>query len=249
MATAPQVQDLNTLIGQYQNTLAPQQAVLDTQITANDTSGAQQTQGLDAKKDTAFKGITQAANDRGGYFSGFAPNEQATYTAGTYLPALASLQSTIASTRSNLLGKKADLTSQGNSSALGEFNTEKTNLQKWQEAQDAQAHADAAAAADRAFQASENAKNRSATAALSAAKVPQPTQAQIKQADIGAMGQTLKLGNQQLGIGHAGGDTFVSPQNYLAAKQAWVNNGYSSKEFDDVFSNYRNPNNPNYKVG
>lgn len=145
MAGAPVVQSLNDLIAEQNTALQPEQSQLDTQIAANDTSGTAQVAGLDAAKTTAFKGITQAANDRGGYFSGFTPTEEAGYTGSTYLPALAKLQSTIDSTKNTLLGQKANLTTTANTNALGEQKNQQAQLDAYNNAlATAQATADAA---------------------------------------------------------------------------------------------------------
>jgi len=230
----PQVQDLNTLIGQYQTALAPQKQQLDSQITANDQSGQVQQQGLGAAKDTAFQDITQQANDRGGYFSGFSPDQQAKYTAATYLPALAQLQSTIAGTRASLLGKEADLSATANTSALTEQQQEQKNLQSYQEQQAAAAAAAAEAEKTREFQAGENAKDRAATLAAANAKAAQITPAQQQAQDFAAANSYLS--------GKVGGDQKVSPNVWKAAEKSWVDAGYSAASFKSNFGNYINSN-------
>lgn len=45
----------------------------------------------------------------------------------------------------------------------------------------------------------------------------------------------------------AGGDGYVSPQDYAAGRREWVAAGFSSKTYDDYFSGYKNPQNQNYK--
>lgn len=229
---APQVQDLNTLINQYTTALAPQKAVLDSQITANDTSGQQQTAGLGAAKDAAFSDITQGANDRGGYFSGFAPDQQAKYTAATYLPALAELQSTIAGTRSSLLGKEADLQTSANTSALGQQTTEQQALQKYNEDQAAAAATAAAQQKQNEFTANQAALDRAASAAAANTKANTITPAQQQAADFQAANSYLS--------GKIGGDNKVSPAVWAAAEKGWVDAGYSSASFKSNFGNYIN---------
>lgn len=46
-----------------------------------------------------------------------------------------------------------------------------------------------------------------------------------------------------------GPDGFLSPQDYAAAKAAWVDQNYSPTTFDTKFRGYRNPQNSNYQVG
>jgi len=46
-----------------------------------------------------------------------------------------------------------------------------------------------------------------------------------------------------------GSDGFVSPQDYAALKQQWVEAGLTPTEFDTKFKGFRNPENKNYNVG
>ena len=46
-----------------------------------------------------------------------------------------------------------------------------------------------------------------------------------------------------------GSDNFISPDTYTAAKNAWINAGYSPTSFDTKFKGFRNPENEYYKVG
>lgn len=229
---APAVQDLNDLINQYKTTLAPQQAIIDQSIAANDASGQQQVQGLDAQKTTAFKGITQAANDRGGYFSGFSPNEEATYTAGTYLPALASLQGTIASTRASLLGKKADLDTTASQSALSTQQQQQSQLQTWQNQQDALAVQTAEAEKQRQFTASQSALDRSAAAAKTAASTPDVA---------GTVSKVSSFLQSKMGS-----DKHVSPATWQTAKQQWVAAGGDPSSFAQTFYGFANTKNSSY---
>lgn len=105
----PPVRELQSLIAEQQQAIAPQKALIDQSIEQNAASGAAQEAGLAATQKKAFGNIEQAAQNKGMFFSGFSPDQQAEYTSSTYLPALAQLQATIAATRTNLLGKKADL--------------------------------------------------------------------------------------------------------------------------------------------
>jgi len=43
-----------------------------------------------------------------------------------------------------------------------------------------------------------------------------------------------------------GSDGFISPDDYLTARNAWIAKGLSPTTFDTRFKGYRNPNNPNY---
>jgi hypothetical protein len=165
----PAVRDLQALISEYGKAYDPQRALIDADITANANAGAAQEAGLGAKKDQAFKTIEQGAQNKGMYFSGFSPNEQANYTADTYLPALAQLQATIASTRSSLLGKKADIETDVYNKAFNTREGDITAKNNWQAQQEQRAWQAEQDRINREFQASENAKQRSATAASSRA--------------------------------------------------------------------------------
>lgn len=179
---APAVQELQQLIAELGQSVNPQKQLIDESILANTTAGAAQEAGLGAQKDTQFKNIEQGAQNKGMFFSGFSPDEQAKYTAGTYLPALAQLQSTIAATRSNLLGKKADLdtdiyqkafsTRENQKSQLNAYNTEQEN--RAFQAEQARIQREAAAA-----EAEKNRRHESSLAAASrsaaAAKEAVPT--------------------------------------------------------------------------
>lgn len=241
MPPAPAVQDLNTLIGQYTTALAPQSAELTQEEDQNDQSGTQQEAGLDAAKTSAFGDITQSANDRGGYFSGFTPDAEAKYTAATYLPALAQLQNTIATTRQSLLGKQADLQTQANTSALTQQQQEQSDLEKYNETAAQNQQAQQLQDEQDAFTASQNDQDRTlkeqedAEATAAANKV---TPAQQQAADFGAANSYLQ--------GKAGGDGLVSPSVWKAALANWVNAGYSAASFASNFSNYKNPNATNY---
>lgn len=167
---APQVQALNDIIGQITAAQAPEQAQIDNNIAQNETSGAAQTQGLDAAKTAAFGGIENAANAKGMEFSGFSPNQEATYTGSTYLPALAKLQATIASTRNTLMGQKATLGTQANTQALTTQQDQQKELDAYNSQQQSeQAAADAAAKAQ-AFTAQEDAANRASSQSIASTK-------------------------------------------------------------------------------
>lgn len=173
---APAVQDLQALIAELGQSVNPQKALIDQSIEQNTNAGAAQEQGLAAQKDTAFRTIDQGAQNKGMYFSGFSPDEQAKYTAGTYLPALAQLQATIASTRAGLLGKKADLDTDVYNKAFSTRENQKNQLNAYNNEQEARAFqaeqariqreaAAAEAEKDRQFQARQAAATRSAAAA------------------------------------------------------------------------------------
>lgn len=238
---APVVQNLQDIVAQIQAAYQPQQQLLDASVNQNDQSGQAQVAGLDAKKTQAFQGITQAANNRGMYFSGYTPHEEANYTSTSYLPALAQLQGTIAGTRNTLLGKKADLTSSGNTQAITVHEGQQSQLDEYN--LEMQKEAAAAQAAELDYQ------HQVALAKLQASLTPasssgssggssSSSEASQKAADFAAANGYLS--------GKVGGDGYVSPQTYQAAKKSWLAAGYSTASFDSNFGAYKNPRNHNY---
>ncbi len=45
----------------------------------------------------------------------------------------------------------------------------------------------------------------------------------------------------------AGSDGYVNPKDWKSARGQWVANGFSGKEFDDIFNQYKNPDDEGYK--
>lgn len=179
----PAVRDLQALIAEYGKAYDPQRALIDADITTNANAGAAQEAGLEAKKVKAFQGIEQGAQNKGMYFSGFSPNEQANYTSDTYLPALAQLQATIAGTRSSLLGKKADIETDVYNKAFNTREGDITAKNNWQSEQERRQYEADQAEKQRQFEASENAKNRAASA--SASRASQGTKLDVRKNSSG----------------------------------------------------------------
>ncbi len=236
----PNVRDLQALIAEQQQAVAPQQMLLDQDIQRNDTSGAAQVAGLDASKKQAFGEIEQAAQNKGMFFSGFSPDQQAKYTGGTYLTALAQLQSTIANTRSNIMGKKADLNTDVFKSATGMRENDIATLASWNKMTAEQQFSASQADKDRVFRAQQaEADRRAATSNAAAGRAASasnaPTPVQMASAEMGK-----KVGK----------DGYVSPGTYSANKQIWIASGYGNGgQFDQIFGGFRNPKDPNYRLG
>ena len=70
----------------------PQKDLYNKQISGVDPALAAEEQGLQAQKEDSFRGITEQANRRGLFYSGVPIQEQARYTGGQFLPALANLR-------------------------------------------------------------------------------------------------------------------------------------------------------------
>lgn len=229
---APQVRDLQTLIDEYSKSFDPQRQVLQSEMAANDNAGQAQIAGLDAKKTTAFQDINQEANNKGMYFSGFTPEEEAKYTAGTYLPALAQLQATIASTRNSLLGKQAELDSQARTSALDARQNDINSVNSWNNMEEQARLTAEESAKQRQFDAEQNAQKIAADNARAAADRAATAASQPSNAELFAANFAKSAGN----------DGKVSPGTFQALKHQWVTAGYgSASDFTSKFWKFANP--------
>jgi len=121
----------------------PQSAVLQGQLDALPGQQAADKAGLDATKNNAFSSIASDANAKGMAYSGLPIDEQAKYTGGTYLPAVANLSNTYASKSAGLQTSLAQV-------KTDEMKQAYTTQQQQQAADDARAIADRAAAAAKA---------------------------------------------------------------------------------------------------
>jgi hypothetical protein len=231
MPPAPTVRDLQALIAEQTAALKPQQDIIDQSITSNDTSGAAQEAGLSAQKTTAFKDITQGAQNKGMYFSGFSPDEEAKYTAGTYLPALAQLQSTIAQTRASLLGKKADLNKGAFDVATQQHENDRKTLADWNAMTADQQFKASQADKDRAFNAQQNLLKINADARNTAAQIASKATPDVSKI-INSVGSFLHS--------KIGSDGKVSPATFQAARQQWAAAGGSPDSFAQTFYGYVN---------
>ncbi len=141
----PAVRDLNALVGEIGQAYQPQYQTIDNDVAFNEKSGVAATAGLQAQQQQAFGGIEQAAQNKGMFFSGFSPSEQANYTSTVYLPKLAELNQTIAQTRNQLLGRKAELDTDIRNKAFATRESDLGALRTWEQQQ-----------AQRAFEAEQN---------------------------------------------------------------------------------------------
>lgn len=234
----PTVRDLNKLVATIGKSVQPQKAILDQSIADNATAGVAQEAGLKATAEQAYGQIEQGAQNKGMLFSGFSPDEQAKYNAGTYLPALANLQSTIAQTRASLLGRKADLDTDVFNKAFTAREGDRAVVNDWKKMTAQQQFDARQAALTRDFQAKESSKDRAAAASNAANSGSSP--ADVLDADRRTLAAELSK--------VTGGDGYVSPGSYATSKNAWVASGYSGKTFDSYFASYRNPKNKAYKI-
>ena len=225
---APQVRELNSLITTLGKSVQPQKALIDADIAANATAGAAQEAGLQATQQKAFGAIEQGAQNKGMFFSGFSPDQQAEYTASTYLPALAQLQATIAQTRSNLLGKKADLDTDIFKTA---FQTREGDIERkfnWETAAEDRNFQERMAREERKFTMEENAKDRAASAA-------QARQA-AQQKDVSGVVNSVKAYLDP----RRGKDKKVSPATFQEGRNIWVQAGGDPAAYAQAFVGYVN---------
>lgn len=229
---APTVRKLQSIIKEQSQSIQPQLGLIDQSIGQLESSGRAQEAGLAAKQDQAFGQIEQGAQNKGMFFSGFSPAEQANYTSTTYLPELARLQGTIAQGRIDLLGKKADLNKSVFDTSTQIREQDVAVLNDWNKM-----------TAQQKFQASESQKQRVFEAQQNEAN----RQTQLRTASIGASGGGGDAGPSQQEqfasalASAAGKDGKVSPGNYNALKNQWVAAGYGNfKSFHDKFWKFAN---------
>jgi len=224
----PQVRDLNGLIATLTQGAQGQFNQIDSDIAANDKAGTAQVAGLDAKKTRAFGDIEQGAQNKGMFFSGFSPDSQARYTADTYLPALAQLQQTIAGTRSQLLGKKADINANLFDKAFATQEGDRSVLNDWNKMTAQQQFEASQADKQRAFEAQQNLMAARSSGGGSAKA---PTAAQTKAAALSDLQSDI-----------AGAFNSFSPQDFKSGKTekvlAQLQNAYAGDVDPKTISTY-----------
>lgn len=233
----PKVRELQTLIKTQQKALQPQLALIDQDIATNATAGAAQEAGLAAQKDTAFGQIEQGAENKGMFFSGASPDEQYKYTAGTYLPKLAELQAAIAMTRSNLMGKKAELNYGAFTRASDIHEKDRDFLNSWKKMTAEQKFSASEADKQRAFQAQQAQIERGFTASQNAAERAYAL------ADAALADKKVKKIVKNIGgflDRKKGADKKVSPQVFQAGRQKWVAAGGTPEEYSQLFYGFVN---------
>ena len=167
---APAVRDLNALVGEIGQAYQPQYQTIDKDVAFNEQSGVAATAGLEAQQRQAFKGIEQQAINKGMYFSGFSPDAQANYTSTVYLPKLVELNKTIAQTRNQLLGRKAELDTDIRNKAFATRESDLGALRTYEQQQQQRAWEAEQARIKMEFDARQAAADRAASARASAAK-------------------------------------------------------------------------------
>lgn len=161
----PQVRELNSIVNTLQQGVAGQKTELDNSLVAEEQWGEAQKAGIEAKKTKAFGQIEQTAQDKNMFFSGFSPDAQASYTADTYLPALADLTRTIAQTRSNVLMKKAEIDTDVFNKAFSAQEQDRAVLADWNKMTAEQQFSASEAEKQRVWQAQQNEQDRAVSTA------------------------------------------------------------------------------------
>lgn len=237
----PQVRTLDQLVAETNSVYDPRkQANTQAIATANARLGESE-QILGQQQTRAFGDITQAAASRKALFSGFTPDQQARYTSEKYLPALANLRAANEQTIQGLNRDNMELDADQRKTALQTREGDLSRQYDYIKTQDERKfQTDQANAAyeremaklrqEQAFSATENAKAR-------AASTPAPEDR--LRADGGEVSKNLSV--------KAGSDGFVSPTTWAQQKAAFINLGYTSQQFNQMFASFKNPKNPYYK--
>ena len=230
--SAPAIRDLNALISEIGQSVAPQKQLIDADI-----ANAQKA-GMEARKDKAFGQIEQRASDKGMLFSGFSPDAQAEYTASTYLPALAALQEKIAATRSQLLGKKADLDTNVFEKA---YQTREGDIGRrftYDEGERSRAFQAAENEKRRAFEADQNERNRQSQAALQRAQMS--ASRAVSRAAASGNVPNIKAAIARFLDPLRGGDKKVSPATFKKGLEMWMGAGGAPASYYRAFQGYVN---------
>lgn len=217
----PTVRTLDELTAYTNPLYNPQRQAVNQQITQAGTAGQAEEQGLIAQQQQAFKDITQQANNRGMFFSGFAPDQQAQYNSTKFMPAMASLrgkvQDNIARLQSALLGLDTDQRKQ----VMGMQQDDQSKLYSWQQEQERRRYEKEQA--DIAYQ-------------RELQKMAREQSFQRSMKSSGSQGPSQQEQFASALASAAGGDGRVSPGDYNALKKQWVSAGYGDyKSFHDNF--------------
>jgi len=140
-------QSLSDIVSSLDAAYAPSRQLIQQQVDALPAAADAQIQGLQGQQSQAFNDITNGARDRGIGFSGIPLSEQAKYTAGTFLPAVANVRASQNSQKTSLLDALNNIGIDQQKTALGvQQQQEQQDFQREQADRAAQAARDAAAA-------------------------------------------------------------------------------------------------------
>lgn len=232
----PQVRDLQAVIGQIGQSVIPMKQQIDADIAANEQYGTAQLAGLEAKKVKGFQQIDQNAQNKNMFFSGLSADDQAEYLSDTYLPAVAQLQNTIATTRSGLLKEKLGLDQNVFDKSWTAVEGDRAVLADWNKMTAQQQFEASEADKQRVWQAQQNEKDRATS---------------LSSASIGASSRGGGGGGEKDTAGIVGGitsylqglvgkDGKVNPKTFQNARNQWVAAGGSAGEFNETYIGYAN---------
>lgn len=101
----------------------PNRQLINTQLSSLPGEETAAMSSLEQAKVNAFKDISNRANASGMLFSGFRPNEEATYTGEKFLPALAGVKSASENRKLTLLEALNNIGKEQTNTALGQYKT------------------------------------------------------------------------------------------------------------------------------
>lgn len=174
----PQVESLAQSMAMLSGGFDEQKGLINEQIGGLNALYGSKAQALEGTRVKAFNTINDQAAGRGASFSGIPLGEQADYLADKFLPGMVGLQEQENSERMQYRQNIAQLNTQQQTAALSRVDQQQAALNSWnlQQAQmDAQRKE---AELQRQFTASQNAMDRSASAAASRSSEAAPTAAQ-----------------------------------------------------------------------
>lgn len=214
-STVPNYNDVYNSLGSVYD---PQTKLVQSQIDALQPEQDAQQASLEQAKVNAFKDISNSANSKGVLFSGFTPDQQATYVGTKYLPAVANLKTSFNNTKNTL---------------LGQINTIMGNRSK--QASDTVASASKQASTD-AYRNAQLQLGYARLGASSSAAASKPLTQTQTVAAIRAGLESVK-----------GKDGHVAPQDLKMAYKDWASAGYDPNSFWKYYQGYWNSNQGNYK--
>lgn len=228
---APQVQTLAQVMAELNPAYAGQTSVIQQRQAGLGAKYDAQRTGITAEKGQGFNAINNQATGRGLSFSGIPIDEQATYLSTKYLPGMQQANYQQNEEDLTLQGQIAQIGTQQANQAFGEVSKQKSDLNSWNSARDAEAAAAREAEIQRQFTASENTKNRAASAAESAAN---RAASAAQNAPV-----TLSAGESAdaiLGAAAAKGD--VTSNVFQLARSAYVRAGGNASQFASDYWKY-----------
>lgn len=218
------------LLQQRQQQLAeiydPQEQFIQQQKAALPQQFNSQRSSLEQAKVNAFRDITNTAQRRGMFFSGFQPAEQARFLGERFLPGMQDISAREETARLGLMEQLIGLRGQ----RTGEMSKFQEQLR--QESMDRQREQEALARQQQLVRTSAGGGAGQGSAPVRSGAPVQATLQQFGQIR-GSIDQRLRS--------LAGKDRFVNPSDFQAAKRAAAQMGWSADLFNRNFARYINP--------